>query len=211
MGALLTETIKVGELEIELIRKRVKYLRVGIYPPHGKVRVSAPYRVSARDIVSFISERLDWITKHRKTILARPHPPIREFKTGELHHLFGVPFSLIVKPGENGEKKLNDWYTERLRVVLPSMVERWSKKLNVEVGSWRVRMMKTRWGTCNPRAKRIWLSRELAKYPLECVEYVVCHELVHLIEPSHNSVFKAHMTSAIPNWKLLQAELKKSR
>ena len=110
---------------------------------------------------------------------------------------------------EQRDSHLSKWYREQLKSVLPNMIEKWSKQLGVEVNEWAIKKMKTRWGSCNPRAKRVWIGLELAKHSVHCIEYVVVHELAHLLEPSHNERFKKIMTEAIPKWKLLREEMKK--
>jgi predicted metal-dependent hydrolase len=226
-----TETITIAGMTIEVIRKKIKSLRLGVFPPEGKVKISVPHFFNQQMLLTLITNKFEWITETRKKILSHPIVPQLNFVTGESHRLFGQTYTLKVTEHQgkraqisihdqsiemkipHGYTKadrqdcLNRWYRDQLKSILPPMFEKWSKVLGVEANQWLIKKMKTRWGTCNPRAKRITISLELAKHSHECIEYVVCHELAHLLEASHNQRFKSIMTAAIPNWKLLQRKL----
>ncbi len=228
-----SQTLDVGGIVVELVRKAIRGLRIGIYPPNGRVRVSAPKFASDQMVVGAVLARLGWIKKHQEKFLKQYPQSELQFVSGESHYFFGQKYKLqiiehqgsrcvIVKnelvielhvptgfSQSDREAQLSKWYREQLRAVLPSMFEKWSKILGVEVNEWAIKKMKTRWGSCNTRVKRIWISLELAKHSSQCIEYVVVHELAHLLEPSHNERFKKIMTAAIPHWKLLREELKK--
>ena len=224
------QTLHIAELMIQVIRKKVKSLRLGIYPPDGTIRVSAPLRYSDQLLVSFLTGKLEWIRKHREKILAQPRPQELNYISGENHTLFGKTYLLQLTEHPKSrtiihlhhttiemqishgstkiqrEESLLKWYREQLKLTLPSLFEKWSLILGVQVNQWGIKKMKTRWGSCNPRTKRISISLELAKYSHQTIEYVVCHELAHLLEPSHNQRFKKIMSAAIPDWKLRRSK-----
>ena len=226
--------IMVGDLEIEVVRKKIKNLNLGLYPPHGQVRMSVPLRADEATIRSFALSKLGWIKKHQAkfALQAKQQPP--EFVTGEIHYFGGQPYTLnvIYQPGPPGvavrnqptldlmvpvgsaaaqrEKVLSTWYRQQLKQAIPPLIEKWSPIMGVKVNEWGVKQMKTRWGSCNIKAKRIWLSLELARKSPQCLEYIVVHELVHLLERHHNNRFYAFMDKFLPHWRLLKDELNQS-
>lgn len=225
------ETITIAGTTIEVIRKKIKSLRLGVFPPDGKVKVTVPHFFNQQMLLTLITNKFEWITQTRKKIQNLPVRPELNYINGEEHRLFGQ--SYVLKISEHSGKRasvilqhqmikmqiphgynkadrqdcMNRWYRDQLKSALPPMFEKWSKVLGVEANQWLIKKMKTRWGTCNPRAKRITMSLELAKYSHELIEYVVCHELAHLIEASHNQRFKSILSAAIPDWKLRQKQL----
>ncbi len=226
-------TLFFDDIEITVVRKRVKNINLAIYPPYGEVWVSAPQRSSDELIRSVISSRLQWIRKKREALLARALPAPVHMVTNERHLVFGQEYQLlviertgpskvsitcdnqlhlVVKPGTESEKKkaiLYEWYRARLRERIPNLVDKWQRIVGVEINEWRIRRMKTRWGTCNISDKRIWLNLELARPPLQCLEYVIVHELVHLLERYHNRNFWSLMDRFMPDWEKRRAELQK--
>lgn len=227
------ETLTIAEINIELTRKKIKTLRLAIHPPEGRVRISAPHRYTDSMILSFVTEKLDWIKRCQQKIRSRTDHSNFNYTSDEVHSILGNPSRLQVIERSNARAKvvtsggtlelyipagstqeqrkawLEKWYRDQLKEALPMIIQRWSAILNVRVKEWAVKRMKTRWGTCNPKAQRIWLSLELAKYSVRSIEYVVCHELAHLLEPSHNQRFKNIMTEAMPDWKARRDELKR--
>ena len=195
----------------------------------GKVSVSAPLRTKDDIIKRFVASKLDWIDKQVKKFENRKSLIDLEYKQDEIHYVWGKPYSLEIKyENKKGveilddklilaihkdstiiqrEKLLIEWYRKQLKERLPDLVEKWEYIIGVSIESVRVRNMTTRWGTCNTRDKRICFNLQLAKKPLRCLEYVVVHELVHLLEPSHNVVFKNHMDKYLPNWREIKREL----
>ncbi len=223
--------IEIEGIPILLLQKRIKNLHLRILPPTGEVRVSAPVRVSLVQIKKFLEQRIDWIrekqleVKNRKIIL----PP--KFISGETHDFFGESFklkvvenarsnALVVKEDvlemhlkntatiQQRKKILDEFYRGNLTTKIPDLVVKYEKKMNVKVAEFRVKKMTTRWGTCNVKARRIWLSLELAKKPLECLEFIVAHEMTHLFERKHNKKFYALMDRFFPEWKKCDAILK---
>lgn len=221
--------ITVKGIRVELLRKEIKNVHLRVYPPDGHVRVSAPTRLPLDSVVGLIEERLEWIQAQRLRVCTGA-APIR-FVDGEMHWFGGRAYTLsvidtprkervaLVFPGilelhsksgstaEERRKLLEDWYREQVRSKAAPFFEKWERILGAEAAEWRVRKMSTRWGTCNVKAKRIWLSLELAKKSDDCLEYVVVHELAHLLEPGHGPRFVAHMDRAISNWRDLKKKL----
>lgn len=173
-------------LDIRVTKKAIRnmYLRVGA---DGSIRVSAPLRMPESDIRRFILERMDWIEEHRKT------------KGQNL-----PPWELYAGPKREAKKQE---CRMRLEKILPRVIQECEQKVGVHAREWRLRDMKTRWGTCNVEKKRIWLNVWLAEYPQECLEYVVTHELVHLLERGHNRIFYGYMDAFYPQWKSVKTRL----
>jgi predicted metal-dependent hydrolase len=205
MASEKTTEIVVEGVTVELVRKPVKNLHLRVLPP-GKVRLTMPRRASERVARAMIVERLDWIRQHQAA-LAHKADLDREVVHGEQHYFMGELYELSiiekaapaqvrvkgdlielsVRPGADCARVLEKWHREHLHQLIGEMVEEWAPKLGVRVKGWGVRKMRSRWGSCHTRDKVIWLSLELAKMPMECLEYVVVHELCHLLEASHNA------------------------
>ena len=227
--------IEVSGLQIEVVRKAVKHLRLMVSPPTGRVRVAAPAWVSDDTVRRAVVERLGWIYKQQARIAAQPMLPQHEILSGEEHYFQGRLYRLqvveqsnrpsYVEPGDNllltmylrnntsvaqRVTVLNNWYREHLKQEIPLLINKWQSIMGVHVEDWGIKQMKTRWGSCNIRARRIWLNLELAKHSASCLEYVVVHEMVHLFERHHNERFKKLMDQFLPQWRLLKAELNRS-
>lgn len=225
----MSKIIRVSHIEIEVNKKKIKNMYLKVSRQDGKVSVSAPLRTKDDIIKRFVASKLDWIDKQVKKFENRKSLIDLEYKQDEIHYVWGKPYSLEIKyENKKGveilddklilaihkdstiiqrEKLLIEWYRKQLKERLPDLVEKWEYIIGVSVESVRVRNMTTRWGTCNTRDKRICFNLQLAKKPLRCLEYVVVHELVHLLEPSHNVVFKNHMDKYLPNWREIKREL----
>lgn len=218
-------TITVNEIEVQVIRKDIKNLRLAVYPPDGRVRLSVPRPVSDGDARLVIKEKLDWIRKQQARIQAQRRQPPQEVISGEPHYLWGRPYRLevvarygrhevevmsdgrlrlYVRPGATRAKRemaLDNWYRAELKAQVPDLIAKWEPAIGRKVAEWGVKKMKTRWGSCNIQARRIWLNLELAKKPAECLEYVLVHEMVHLLERYHNADFWAHLDRLMPGWR----------
>jgi predicted metal-dependent hydrolase len=216
---------------IEVLRKRIKNFYLRVDRRAGRVRLSAPSNASDDEVASVVEKRLDWIKRHQAQAAAAPPIFRPRFLSGETHLYLGVPLRLevvertgrgsrVVYSGstlqlqvrrrsriDERQRAIHDWYRDRLGELVPPLVARWQPVMGVAVAEWRVKRMRTRWGTCNIRARRIWLSLELAKYPVECLEYVVVHEMVHLLERNHNARFKSLMDKFLPDWRERQRTL----
>lgn len=223
--------LSVGGLYVDVVRKPIKNLHVGVYPPHGRVRVAAPLAVSDDAVRLAVVTRLPWIKRQRARFAAQSRQSERAYISGETHYFMGRPYRLRLIEGapagrvhirsaktldlfiRNGsdraarERVFLSWYRDELRSHAAPLVEKWASKLPVSMPVWGIKRMKTKWGSCNVDAGRIWLNLELAKKPPQSVEYVVAHELVHFLERQHSERFVALMDSALPNWRVLRDEL----
>lgn len=222
--------ICVKDITLEVERKKIKNINLRVYPPDGHVRVSAPMRCSEDVIRSFICLKIDWIRKHQAKIMQRNTRAPLKYIDGELHFFRGKQYRLqviekavkphvetdgdalllYVRPGTDEEKRravLYEFYRCRLRQELPGIINRWAKYMGVSVNGFGIKKMKTKWGTCNRKARRIWINLELAKKPPECLEYIVVHELAHLLERYHNSTFYGYMDRFLPHWRIYRKEL----
>ncbi len=219
-----TQHITIDDIDIELIRKKIKNIRFGVYSD-GRVRIAVPLSLNKKAIRLVIIDKLGWIHQQRVKFLNQPIQSKQEILSGENHYFLGQSYVLSVNE-HNAAPKINlrdidqldfyvrpntstkqretilaAWYREQLKAIVPPLIEKWQLRLGVEINEWRIKKMKTRWGTCNINQKRIWLNLELAKKPVECIEYVVLHELTHLLERLHNDRFKAILDTHQPQWR----------
>lgn len=217
--------IQLGEMTVEVKQKDIKNLHLSVYPPTGRVRISAPLRMDLDTIRVFAITKLGWIKNQQKKLREQERETPREYLDRESHYLWGKRYLLAVtesnqppqvqlqhrtillqvRPGTEAEKKqelLEAWYRDQLRQAVPSLLTKWEPVIGVQVGKVFVQRMKTKWGSCNAAAKSIRLNNELAKKPRECLEYLVVHEMVHLMEPTHNNHFIALMDQFMPNWQM---------
>lgn len=224
------EQLTLGEIDIEVEFKDIKNIHLSVHPPNGRVRIAAPTRMELDTIRVYAISKLVWIRKQRSKIIGQEREPPRDFLNKESHYYKGkrylmkivevdVPpkvvlkhstMLLYVRPNASKEKMkaiLYEWYRLQLKNILPEIIEKWEDKLNVKVEEFGIKKMRTKWGTCNRDAKRIWLNLELAKKPLEHLEYVVVHEMVHLLERRHNERFSAYMDKFLPKWRFYKEEL----
>lgn len=224
------ETIRLGELVIDVELKDIRNIHLSVYPPNGKVRISAPSRMNLETIRAFAISKLRWIKKQQEKLQKQERETPREYLTRESHYFLGERYLLrvfeeesspkitlkkkeirmVIRPGSTPEKKqeiLDEWYRAELKRIIPPLIEVWEGRIGVSAHEYGIKKMRTKWGTCNPVAKRIWLNLELAKKPLECIEYIVVHELIHLLEPSHNERFSTLLQSHLPKWKFYRDEL----
>lgn len=209
-----------------MVRKAIKNLHLGVYPPNGRVRVAAPLRVSNDAVRLAVIEKLGWINRQRSKFARQPRQSKREMLSGESHYFLGRRYRLRVLEAEGRSRPvvtaqraridlvvvsgtsrgrrlqfLDDWYRSSLREIAGPLVEKWAAELGVEVAAWGIKKMKTKWGACNAGARRVWLNLELAKVPLDCIEYVVAHEVVHLLVQRHDERFQALLDRHLPAWR----------
>lgn len=226
----------VNGLKVEVARKIIRNFHLHVRPSSGEVKVSAPFFVSEEAIRTMILRKFAWIQRHLqrpKRAVAVPAPKLR-YLSGETHLFLGNAYFLQVTPHSGRprviqhdaatvktlelqiaagstlaqrQQVLERWYRRQLQAVVEPLIPLWQHRMGVEIAEWYIKKMKTRWGTCNPRDRRIWLALELAKKPVAQIEYVLVHEMVHFFEPSHNARFKALMDRYLPGWRLLRAEL----
>jgi predicted metal-dependent hydrolase len=223
--------LTIDGLPVFIVRKAIKNLHLGVYPPHGRVRVAVPLAVTDEAVRLAVIGKLGWIKRQRARFEAQPRQSAREMVRGESHYFLGTRYrlrvieqdgasrvalrnrsamELYVQPGtstEQRERVLRRWYRQQLKELIPPLLEKWESVLDVQVAGWGIKKMKTKWGTCCVEARRIWLNLELAKKPVQCLEYIVVHELVHLIERHHNDRFVSIMDKHLPQWRLHRQEL----
>lgn len=216
--------IEIDGITIEVERKRIKNVNLRVYPPDGLVKMSVPYGYKQETIVAHVQEKMSWINFHRERIQRTSIVEEKTLHTGSVISFIGESFLLIVheqngpsqfviddqlihcyvKPDTSPEQislLLDRWYKKQLEALLPDLLERWQPKMHVRVREWGVKKMKTRWGSCNSHERRIWLNLNLMKKPLICLEYVLVHELVHILEPSHSKRFYRLMDQFMPKWR----------
>lgn len=226
--------IDVRGLPVEVVRKDIKNLHVGVYPPTGRLRVAAPMRLDDDAVRLAVITRLGWIRRRQAEFEKQNRESQRELVTGESHYFAGrryrldvledddppairlpnnTTMQLFMRPGTDWEKRdaiLQQWYRKQLRQQLAPLLAKWEPKVGVTVAETRIKRMKTRWGSCNALAKRIWLNLELAKKPVSCLEYILVHEMVHLLERHHSERFREVMDAQMPQWRLFREELNRA-
>lgn len=228
-----TETYKlsIGSIEVDVIKKDIKNIHLAVYPPTGRVRIASPLSMKDESIRLFAISKLDWIKKHQKALRNQDRQSERFFVTGESHYYRGSHYLLNViyrdaapevvlknkkyidlyvrpdSPREKREEVLTEWYRRQLKQQILPLIEKWEPIMGVKVADWGVRRMKTKWGTCNIEARRIWLNLELAKKPERCLEYVVIHEMAHLLERHHNDRFVGLLDEFFSGWRGVRGEL----
>ena len=222
--------IELGNIKIDVELKNIKNIHLSVYPPNGKVKISAPERMDLDTIRVFTISKLKWIKKQQEAFKNQERETPREYLTKESHYFKGKRYllkviehdtkpkvilkhsaiELYIRPNATIEKRkqiLNEWYRAELKKIVPKMIEKWEKKIGVKSNEFGIKKMKTKWGTCNTKAKRIWLNLEIAKKPFECLEYIIVHELVHLLERRHNEKFVKYMNEFMPKWRFYREEL----
>lgn len=227
------QQIMLGDIRVDVAHKDIKNLHLSVYPPSGRVRISAPLRMGLETIRIFAISKLSWIKKQQNKIRGQERETAREYITRESHYYLGKRYLLkiiehnaspkveikhgtieiYIRPNTGLEKRkeiLDEWYRQSLKEIIPGIIAQYENKLKVNVAEFAVKKMKTKWGTCTREAKRIWLNLELAKKLKECIEYIVVHEMVHLLERHHNERFIAYMDKFLPKWRFYKEELNKS-
>lgn len=223
--------ITVSGIAVEVVRKDIKNLHLGVYPPLGRVRVAAPLVVSDEAVRLAVIDKLGWIKRQRAQFAKQPRQSEREMVNGESHYFLGrryrlrvheqdgparvairgvASLDLFVRPGtatELREAVLLRWHREQLKAQIPSLLAHWQPLLGVQASDWGIKKMKTKWGSCNVGTRRIWLNLELAKKPVQCLEYIVVHELVHLLERNHCERFTSLMDRHLPDWRSRRNQL----
>lgn len=215
--------IKLGDIVVDVTLKDIKNVHLSVYPPTGTVRISAPRRMNIDTIRVFAISKLDWIKQQQATLRKQERDTPREYIDRESHYVWGKRYlltvatsnappsielkhwrmALRVRPGTGAlgrEAFVDQWYRDLIRSAVPPLLDRWEPSMGVSVERFFVQRMKTKWGSCNHKARTIRLNSELAKKPLGCLEYIVVHELVHLMEPTHNARFISLMDRFMPRW-----------
>jgi len=226
--------ITLGNISIDVVRKDIKNLHLGVYPPNGRVRIASPLKIDDEAVRLFAISKMAWIKKHQLKFEAQKRQSKRQFVSGESHYYKGNRYllnviyhnaapkveirnktyiDLYIRVGstlEQREKVLTEWYRRQLKDQIPPLIDKWQKIIGVEVSDWGIKKMKTKWGTCTIEKRRIWLNLELAKKSKQCLEYIIIHEMVHLMERNHSERFVAYMDKFIPQWHFYKDELNHS-
>lgn len=226
--------IDVQGLKVDVVRKDIKNLHLAVYPPNGRVRVAAPLLVNDDAVRMAVIARLGWIRRQRTKFLEQERESRPLYVNGESHYFLGNRYllnivenspawrveirnkrriDLYARPNstrEQRERVMLAWYRAYLREATPPLIEHWEKIIGVEVSDWGVKRMKTKWGACNIEQRRIWVNLELAKKSEPCLEYIVVHEMVHLLERHHNDHFSALMRKFLPHWQFYRSELNRA-
>ena len=227
-----SELIEIAGLSVELIRKPIKNLHIGVYPPNGRVRVAAPTAISSDAIRVAIVTRLGWIKKKQREFEGQARQTVRQYVSGETPYLFGRPLRLLVKSASTRRYAIQPEGSDRLIMTVPEgattyqkalwfeswsraqlkeraspRVSKWAERLGVPTPRWGIRLMRTKWGSCNPEKRLVWLNLDLAQKPLQSLDYVVLHELAHLLSPRHDDVFVGIMDKNMPGWRQIRTDL----
>lgn len=221
--------LAVSDVDVEVIRKDIKNMHLRVQPPDGRVVLSAPHSVSDMAIDGFVASKLAWIRKQRAEIAAQERQTEREGVSGETMYVWGKQCFITVVEGtsyavdvagqdviftvragssaQQREAHMREWYREQLCHEIERLLPVWEERTGLKCAEWKTKYMKTRWGSCNPEARRIWLNVQLAKHPVECLEYVILHELAHFVEKSHGPRFVAVMDEYMPAWRSIRKQL----
>jgi predicted metal-dependent hydrolase len=221
-------------MQVEVVRKPIKNLHLAVYPPRGRVRVAVPERLQDEAVRLAVISRLGWIRKQQAGFERQDRQSEREMIRGESHYVLGRRYrlhvvecaskplvrirnnrtlELHVRPAMSATARaivLNGWYRQILRERIPPLIAKWQPEIAVNLADWGIKRMRTRWGTCNREARRIWINLELAKKPAGCLEYIVVHEMVHLLERHHNERFLEYMNRLMPQWRTRRDELNRA-
>ena len=226
-------TIELADISLDVIHKDIKNVHLSVHPPLGRVTISAPLQMDLETIRLFCISKLGWIRKQQAKLKNQKRETAREYVTRESLYYLGQRYLLKVieqnaapkvvlkhntielyfrkdSSVKQREEVLQSWYRQQLRELIPQYIAKLEKKMNVKVAEICIRTMKTKWGSCNVKAKRIWLNTELAKKPIESIEYILVHEMAHLLERNHNEKFIFYMDKFLPKWKHLREELNRS-
>ena len=224
------EQLHLNDITIDVVLKDIKNVHLSVFPPSGSVRIAAPLRMNLETIRIYAISKLGWIKKQQQKFREQEREAPREYLYKEGHYFLGKrylmkivehdapPFVLMkhntivlyVRPNTDIPKRqaiMDEWYRQELKELAPPIIAKWEKAMDVSINELGIKKMKTKWGTCNREAKRIWLNLELAKKPVHCIEYIIVHELAHLLERSHNDKFVTYMDNYLPEWKHLKSEL----
>lgn len=218
-----TENLNIGTLEVEVKFKPIKNLHLSVHPPFGKVTVSSPEFFDLEKVRVYLSTKIGWIKQEQKKIKSQEREGEKLFITRESHQFLGKRYLLKIRESEKSKvvlkhstidlytkenatvvtkkKILYNWYRKELRLQLSNLIQQYTTIMDLNAPEFGIRNMKTKWGSCNTEYKKLWFNIELAKKPLDCIEYIVVHEMVHLLERNHNKNFIIMMDKFLPNWR----------
>ena len=226
----MASQIMLGDIPVDVVLKSIRNIHLSVYPPQGRVRIAAPLRMDLDTIRVFAISKLGWIKAQQRKLRSQPRESPRVYLDRESHFVWGRRYLLKVverdappgvtlrhstmvlqlRPGTSAEKRqsvLDEWYRDQLKVEAQALIVKWAGHMGISQPALSTRKMKTKWGSCTPGARSILLNLELAKKPPVCLEYIVVHELVHLLEPTHNANFVARMNGLMPKWRFHRDEL----
>ncbi len=215
--------IQLGDIRVDVVRKDIKNVHLSVHPPTGRVRIAAPERMSLDTVRIFAIAKLPWIRKQQRKLRDQERETPREYIDRESHYVWGKRYLLKVveaarpasvelshgwmilhvRPSTSKAKRqaiVEEWHREQLRKAVPPLIKEWERLIGVRVRRFFIQRMKTKWGSCNDRAGSIRLNSDLARKPMECLEYILVHEMAHLLEPTHNARFMALMDQFMPKW-----------
>ena len=230
MSEAAAQTLRFGDIVVVVTRKDVKHVHLSVHPPHGRVTLVAPQQTRLEVARAYAISRLGWIRDQQAKLQVQAREAPRQFVARESHYLWGRRYLLDVKerdakpmvaldhrritlhirPGSDPDKRqvlMDEWHRSLLHAVVPTMIGQWEARLKVKVAAYFLQRMKTKWGGCNPQTGNIRLNTELVKKPKDLLEYVVVHEMAHLLEPNHRGSFVAVMDAHYPTWREARAEL----
>ena len=221
--------ITVNGINVTVTKKKIKHIHLRVKAPDGRVELSVPTGLTYAKIEAFLQDKTEWILRQQAKFSGQPEQAAREYVSGEVLPVWGKSYRLEVISGKrnalvlDGEKArltakedstreqrehwVNEWYRDLLKAEIKQLLPKWETITGLHVDEWQIKNMKTRWGTCNTKCRRIWLNLQLAKCPVECLEYVILHELTHLLERGHNERFYAHMDRYMPRWREIRKRL----
>lgn len=220
----MATTLELGEVSVDVVSKDIKNVHLSVHPPTGRVRISAPQRMEMESIRLYAISKLGWIKEHQQKLQGQERETPREYLERESHYVWGKRYLLsiveenarptvgrehqrlvmAVRPGTGKASRhaiLEEWYREQVRTATAELISAWQDKIEVEVAKFYIQRMKTRWGSCNSQAKTIRLNTDLGRKSPECLAYIVVHEMLHILEPTHNERFQAYMNHFMPDWK----------
>lgn len=224
------DSLDLGDLHADVVRKPIKHVHLSVYPPHGRVRISAPENMALETIRLYAITKLVWIKRQQCKILEQERETPREYLDRESHYVWGKRYLLKVvptpgassiklkhstlelhsRPGSSESRRaeiLEAWYREQTKSAVSELLDKWQPIIGVRAGRLHVQRMRTKWGSCNPKTGLIRLNTDLAKKPPQCLEYILVHELTHLLEPSHNARFQGLLDGFMPQWRQVKSEL----
>ena len=226
----MSTQIELGDIKVDVVFKDIKNVHLSVHPPNGRVRIAAPMRMSPETVRVFAISKLSWIRRQQEKILAQERETPREYLDRESHYIWGKRYLLDiveentrpevelkhgkmilrVRPGTDENRRqviVEEWYRAQLKQAVTLLLTKWEPLIGVKVERLFVQRMKTKWGSCTPKSGNIRLNTDLAKKPRECLEYVLVHEMVHILEPTHNARFVSLMDSFVPRWQFYREEL----
>jgi predicted metal-dependent hydrolase len=226
----MTETIHIGDLSIQVTKKDIKHVHLSVHPPDGRVTLVAPTATRLDAARAYAISKLSWIREQQRKLKNQARETPRQFIERESHYLWGRRYlmtvlhrdakpcvtldhkriTLTVRPGSDARRRaevIHEWHKSILHEVVPTLIKKWEPKLEVKVADYFLQRMKTKWGSCNHKAGHIRLNTELVKKPKDLLEYVIVHEMVHLLEPTHSDRFMAILGEHYPTWREARAEL----